>query len=158
METLSALLALCAGNSPVTDDFPHKGQWFGALMFSLICAFTNGCVNNRDAGDLRRHCHDVTVMSLRKLPTAKLIQCGAVITRSILHRIIIKYTHSSPVRARYGVQFVICHYELYSASVNAMLYKISCNIEPRYNGTQLYLLQVTMTSWQYHIELTISLS
>ena len=34
---------------------PHKGQWRGALMFSLICAWVNGWVNNREAGDLRRH-------------------------------------------------------------------------------------------------------
>ena len=42
----------------------HKGQWRGALMFSLICARINGWVNNREAGDLRRYpaqC-DVTVM------------------------------------------------------------------------------------------------
>ena len=39
--------------SPV--DSPHKGQWRGALMFSLICAWTNGRANTRDAGDLRRH-------------------------------------------------------------------------------------------------------
>ena len=25
---------------------PHKGQWRGALMLSLICAWTNGWVNN----------------------------------------------------------------------------------------------------------------
>ena len=64
METFSALLALCAGNSPVTGEFPHKGQWRGALMFYLICACTNGWVNNLDAGDLRRHRahYDVTVM------------------------------------------------------------------------------------------------
>ena len=34
---------------------PHKCQWRGALMFSLICACINGWVNNRKAGDLRRH-------------------------------------------------------------------------------------------------------
>ena len=34
---------------------PHKGQWRGALMFSLICAWMNDWVNNREAGDLRRH-------------------------------------------------------------------------------------------------------
>ena len=38
IETFSALLALCAGNSPVTVNSPHKGQWRGTLMFSLICA------------------------------------------------------------------------------------------------------------------------
>ena len=64
MEAFSALLALCVGNSPVTREFPHKGQWSGALMFSLICAWMNGWVNNREAGDLRRHLahYHVTVM------------------------------------------------------------------------------------------------
>ena len=33
----------------------YKGQWRGVLIFSLICAWTNGWVNNRGAGDLRRH-------------------------------------------------------------------------------------------------------
>ena len=48
--------------SPVSS--PHKSQWRGALMFSLICVWTNGWVNNREAGDLRRYpAHsDVTVM------------------------------------------------------------------------------------------------
>ena len=57
----------CAGNSPVTGEFPHKGQWRGALMFSFICALINGWVNNREAGDLRRHRYhyDVTVMLVR---------------------------------------------------------------------------------------------
>ena len=48
--------------SPVNS--PHKGQWRGALMFSLICARINGWVNNHEAGDLRRlraH-YDVIVM------------------------------------------------------------------------------------------------
>ena len=39
--------------SPVNS--PHKGQWRGALMMSLICTWTNDLVNNRDAGDLKRH-------------------------------------------------------------------------------------------------------
>ena len=38
--------------SPV--NFPHKGQWRGALMFSLICVWINGWVKNCEAGDLRR--------------------------------------------------------------------------------------------------------
>ena len=32
---------------------PHKGQWCGALMLSLICVWINGWVNNRNAGDLK---------------------------------------------------------------------------------------------------------
>ena len=45
-------------------NFPHEGQWRGALMFYLICAWINDRVNNGEAGDLRRyHAHyDVTVM------------------------------------------------------------------------------------------------
>ena len=64
MEIFSALLALCEGNPRSSVDSPHKGQWRGALMFSLICAWTNGWANKREAGDLRRHCshYDVTVM------------------------------------------------------------------------------------------------
>ena len=64
MKTFSALLAVCAGISPVPGEFPAQGQWRGALMFSLICVWINDWVNNREAGDLRRyraHC-DVIVM------------------------------------------------------------------------------------------------
>ena len=41
-----------------------KGQWRGALMFSLICVWINGWVKNRWAGDLIRHRghFDVNVM------------------------------------------------------------------------------------------------
>ena len=63
METFSALLALCVGNPPVTGIFHHKGQWGGALIFSLICTWINGSVNNREAGDFRRYRvhYDVTI-------------------------------------------------------------------------------------------------
>ena len=52
--------------SPVNS--PHKGQWRGALMFSLTCAWINGWVNNHEAGDLRRHraYYDVIVMANEK--------------------------------------------------------------------------------------------
>ena len=58
METFSVLLAIGAGNSP------HKAQWRGALLFSLIWAWINDWVNNREAGDLRRYRthYDVTMM------------------------------------------------------------------------------------------------
>ena len=61
----SALLAICAGNSPVLVNSPHKGQGRGALMFSLIYVWINGWVNNHEAGDLRRYCvhYDVIVMA-----------------------------------------------------------------------------------------------
>ena len=56
MKTFSALLALFVWwihRSSVNS--PHKGQWRGALMFSLICAWIIRWVNNSEVGDLRRH-------------------------------------------------------------------------------------------------------
>ena len=49
----------------------QKGQWSGALMFSLICASINGWVNTHEACDLRRHRHqyDVTLMSWEQVWT-----------------------------------------------------------------------------------------
>ena len=66
METFSALLAICAGNSPVTGEFPAQRPVTWGLMFSLICAWINGWVNNGEAGDLWRHGahYDVTVMAI----------------------------------------------------------------------------------------------
>ena len=43
---------------------PHKSQWRGALMFSLICVWINSWVNYHEAGDLKHdqaH-YDVNVM------------------------------------------------------------------------------------------------
>ena len=50
--------------SPVNS--PHKGQWRGALMFSLICVWINDWVNNCEAGDLRRYRahYDVIVIAI----------------------------------------------------------------------------------------------
>ena len=50
---------------PSLVNSPYKGQWRGALMFSLICAWINDWVNNHEAGDLRRHRahYDVIVMN-----------------------------------------------------------------------------------------------
>ena len=55
--------------SPVNS--PHKGQWRGALMFSLMCARINNWVNNGEAGDLRRNRvhYDVIVMLTLTAPS-----------------------------------------------------------------------------------------
>ena len=64
METASALLAICAGNSPVPGEFPTQRPVRGALMFSLICVWINCWVNLREVGDFRRYPtnYDVIVM------------------------------------------------------------------------------------------------
>ena len=71
METCFTSLAFVRGihrwlrgihRSPANS--PHTDRWRGAFMFFFICAWTNGWVNNQDAGDLRLHRahYDVTVM------------------------------------------------------------------------------------------------
>ena len=65
--------------SPVNS--PHKGQWRGALMFSLICVWINDWVNNREVGDFRRsraH-YDVIVMNKLLVYTSiHYFNCGPV--------------------------------------------------------------------------------
>ena len=58
--------------SPVNS--PHKGQWRGALMFSLICVWIKGWENNLEAGDLRRYCahYDVIVMLIEIIKQSSL--------------------------------------------------------------------------------------
>ena len=54
METLSTLLAICAGNSPVTCEFPSQRP----VMRSFDVFFDlrlNGRVNNRETSDQKRH-------------------------------------------------------------------------------------------------------
>ena len=64
METFSALLAICAGNLPVTGEFPAQRPVTRSFDVFFDLRLKNGQVNNRDAGDLRRHRvdYDVTVM------------------------------------------------------------------------------------------------
>ena len=66
MEAFSALLAICAGNSPVPGEFPAQRLVTRSLMFlPLICTQITGWVNNGEAGDLTRYRahYDVTVMN-----------------------------------------------------------------------------------------------
>ena len=94
--------------SPVNS--PHKGQWRGALVFSLICAWINGWVNNREAGDSRRHRahYDVIVMTNWRYPLS-LIQ--SLLTRgdrpSSCRLPLMKFTISSPAASdQYGFPHV----------------------------------------------------
>ena len=64
METFSALLDLCAGNSPTTVEFPSQTPVTRSFDVSLICALNKRLSNNRETGHLRRHRahYDVIVM------------------------------------------------------------------------------------------------
>ena len=74
---------------------PHKGQWRGALMFSLICFWINGWVNNREAGDLRRYRahYDVIVMAT-------------------IHGSELDFPHKRPVRGNVNMYFCVSLHKL----------------------------------------------
>ena len=62
---LSFWLSITIPVDNYTVNSAHKGQWRGASMFSLICAWINSWFNNRECGDLRsnRAHYDVTEMA-----------------------------------------------------------------------------------------------
>ena len=68
---------LCAGNSPIPMNSPHKGQWRGALMFFFIWAWINDWVNSHEADDLWHHRghYDANVMIFQ--PEVKIDQTYA---------------------------------------------------------------------------------
>ena len=72
MEAFSALLALCAGNSPVTGEFPAQRSVTRSFDVFFDLRLNKGWINNVEAGDLRRHRthYDVTVMLTK--PSAEL--------------------------------------------------------------------------------------
>ena len=57
MESFSALLDICAGNSPVPGEFPTQMPVTRSfdVFFFFIYARINGWVNTDEAGELRRH-------------------------------------------------------------------------------------------------------
>ena len=62
METFSALLAICAGNSPITGEFPTQRQ-----VTRSFGVFSDLRLNKRlsEAGDLRRyHAHYGVIVML----------------------------------------------------------------------------------------------
>ena len=64
METFSALLAIYAGNSPVTGEFPAQRLVTRSFDIFFDLRLNQRWVNNREAGDLRRYRahYDVFVM------------------------------------------------------------------------------------------------
>ena len=66
METFSALLAFCAGNSPITGEFAAQRPVTRGFDVFFDCTWTNSWANNGDTSDLRRHRthYDVIVMAI----------------------------------------------------------------------------------------------
>ena len=67
MKTFSALLAICAGYSPVPGEFPAQRSVMRSFHVFFDLRPNKGGVKNGEAGDLRRHRahYDVIVMRRR---------------------------------------------------------------------------------------------
>ena len=98
METFPALLALCAGNSPVADESPSQSPVTRSfdIFFGLRL---NGCANNRYAGDFshnRAH-YDVTVMSILHLMIMQYIPRNFHPVRAPMCLVVVRYSLILPL-------------------------------------------------------------
>ena len=118
METFSALLTICVGNSPVTGEFPAQRpvRWSFAVfcLLFLICVCINGWVNNRKAGDLRhyRAHYDVTVIFMRFLwsfsSTFKVIPKST--SQTYQHQTRTKLNKARTMYIPHGMYFVLSYH------------------------------------------------
>ena len=87
MEAFSALLAVCAGNSPVTGEFPTQRPVTQSFGVSLICALnkrlseqTWGWWFETPVRPLWRHCNDLSALRLgitrRKIRSSRKIKAN----------------------------------------------------------------------------------
>ena len=118
METFSTSLSICAWNSPVPGEFPAQRAVSRSFDVSLICARINSWVNNREAGELRRHRahYDVIVilhvifpqllLGTRRLPTTRghvtLIAIIGITTLVFYH--LVKPPQLDPLKIGYPLQ------------------------------------------------------
>ena len=120
--------------SPVNS--PHKGQWRGALMFSLICVWINGWVNDREADDLRRNRthYDVIIMqaiayllwTLWTKMTARYLECSELFKEGI--RWWPGYISIVPTIITYNME-VLLHVQMaYVCYPNGVLGRYQCPI------------------------------
>ena len=133
METFPRYWPIVRGIHRLTVNSPHKGQWRGGLMFSLICAWINGRVNNREAGDLRRHGghYDVTIMTRKaKSNHNKKRHNKPVCTfhiRDILHLIQRNYGAPFGPPAPHKLERMILQWNL-SVTTTSIIKSISCDL------------------------------
>ena len=115
--------------SPVNS--PHNGQWRGALMFSLICVWINGWVNNGEADDLRcyRTHYDITVMCQHHLSVQEIANIMFCFLKWFQHR-----------RSSYRKLYCISHCHVCNFFIFCSLHQFG-NLEMK-NAKPSKLLQV----------------
>ena len=129
--------------SPV--NFPHKGQWHGALMFSLNCARINGWVNNREAGDLRRiraH-YDVIVMYF----FIPLSQC--LISKFVICNFSLKWVDYSHMQKKEDQEMVKGEHDTHLW--HYLPYSVSCAINESCSPDVTYVLAQTASNGKWEV-------
>ena len=113
------------GNRRPQADSPHKGQWRGSLMISLIYAWTNCWVNNQDSQwfetpsrSLWRHCN---VFGTK--PSTKLMLTNC---------------HWGPLRTHF--RYILIKIRLWCFNIYCLV-KITCIISPIVLWVSNYMLQ-----------------
>ena len=96
METFSALLAFCAGNSPVHGEFPIQRPVTRSFDVFFDLRWIRSWVNNREAGDLRRQQahYDVIDMILWFLFNYSVGGCGRMNTNLYIIMIFVLCLHA----------------------------------------------------------------
>ena len=104
METFFGFLAICAGNSPGTGEFPSQRPVTPSLdvFFDLRLNLKNGWVNYREAGDLRRHRAHHGVIAMSKSWVRRAIMFAVYSKRYLAH------TWSSSTTTATDPDFKVC--------------------------------------------------
>ena len=116
--------------SPVNS--PGKGQWRGALLFSLIRAWTNSWVNNRDAGDLRRHRTHCDVGVMVSKPSHHYIHYNSRFVRSVQ---VVEINHE--VLCELPLVFLLFGKDVYNTI--GFNHGLSCYVKNMARGTSLHI-------------------
>ena len=135
----------CVGGihrSPVNS--PHKGQWRGALMFSLIRVWINDWVDNHEAGDLRRHRghYDVNVMKT----IFKRIGCRILSIGHIKSAVLFIPTNMICIDVIIDISFVCHHILHYWISARLEVGLVSCHFRNNHS-----IVNCIMTPSNEHI-------
>ena len=117
---------------------PHKGQWCRALMVSLICAWINCRVNNREACDLKRnrtHYHVTLMICGIKPLTEVMMSYHELDLGTHFIKIVIKFTIKSLKKIQIETPYINCTHApvMLFAISNRNLYPVSPG-KPRVSG------------------------
>ena len=154
MEAFSTLLVLCAGNSPVTGDFPSQSpvMWSFGVFFDLSQNKRLSKQSKRRWSETlsRSFCHHCNAEQLNvgfcswcssqwiHVFFYSTVQCHYNAVNFLPNSHCKETPHSSAVRASYRVYFFSSNFDLSSVFVIGKLYGISCHDRSRFNDTWLY--------------------